>query len=121
MHVPVVTYGNFVAKTVRKFYFNLPDKPNDDPQICAAHSHAIRSFTNIDKLWDPSICPPKKKTRATGIGRKVKAPEIWQELVVWFVDIQKALKGYLPKQLFKMKVKKIYANWLEQIETLLEE
>lgn len=39
----------------------------------------------------------KKKTRATGIGRKVKAPEIWQELVVWFVDIQKALKGYLPK------------------------
>lgn len=60
MHIPVVTYGNFVAKTVRKFYFNLSDKPNDDPQICSAHSLAIRSFTNIDKLWDPSICPPKK-------------------------------------------------------------
>lgn len=63
----------------------------------------------------------QKKTCATGIGRKVKAPEIWQELVVWFVDIQKALKGYLPKQLFKMKVKQICANWLEQFETLLEE
>ena len=85
-HVPVVTHGNFIVKTVRKFYSNLLDKPNDDPQFHAAHSLATHCLPNIDKLCNPSICQPKKAC-ATGAGRKPKAPEVRQELFVWFVDI----------------------------------
>ena len=57
-HVPVVTHSNFVAKAVRKFYSDLLDKPNDDPQFRAAHSLATRWLANINKLRDPSICQP---------------------------------------------------------------
>ena len=59
-HVPVVTHGNFVAKVVRKCYSDFLDKPNDDPQFCAAHSLATCCLANIKKLCDTSICQPKK-------------------------------------------------------------
>ena len=119
-HVPVATHGNFVAKAARKFCSNLSDKPNDDPKFRVVHSLATRCLANIDKLSDPSISQPKK-VRAAGAGRKLKAPEVRQELFVWFVDIREALKGRLPKRLFKMKAKEIYAKWLEQNETSVEE
>ena len=71
-----------------------------------AHSLATRCLANIDILRDSSICQPKK-ARAAGEGRKPKAPEVWQDLFLWFVDIREALKGRLPKQFFKMKAKEI--------------
>ena len=95
---------------MRKFYSDLSDKPNDDPQFRAAHNLATCCLANIDELCDPSICQPKE-ARAAGAETKPKAPEVRQELFVWFVDIREALKGRLPKWLFRMKAKEIYAKW----------
>ena len=119
-NVRSMSHGNFVAKAARKFYSDLSDKPNDDPQFCAVHSLANHCLNNINKLHNPSVCQPKK-AQVTGAGRKPKALEVQQELFIWFVDIQEALKGRLQKLLLKMKVREIYAKWLEQNETPAEE
>ena len=112
-HVTVVTNGNFVARAVRKFYSDLLDEPNDGPQFCVALILTTRCLANIDKFRDPSICQPKKIT-CCWRRKKAKGPEILQELFVWFADIREALMGHLPKRLFKVKAKEIYAEWLEQ-------
>ena len=52
---------------------------------------ASRSYNDLDNLRDPSSCPPKK-VRATGAGRKTKAPEVRQVLFAWFVDVRETLK-----------------------------
>ena len=36
------------------------------------------------------------------------------EIISWFVDIRETLKGRLPGRLFKLKVKQLYDEWLEQ-------
>ena len=64
---------------------------------------------------------PTKKACVAGAGRKPKATEIRQEVFVWFVDIREALKGRFPKWYFKTKAKEIYAKWLDQNETPVEE
>ena len=40
-----------------------------------------------------------------------------QALFAWFINVQEALKGRLPKHLFKMKARELYAKWLVQNET----
>ena len=40
-----------------------------------------------------------------------------QALFAWFIDVREALKGRLPKRLFKMKARELYAEWLVQNET----
>ena len=115
-HAPVVTDGNFVAKAVRKFYSDLSDKPNDDPQFCAVHNFATRCMVSNDKLRNLSICQPNKHVQLAQ-EESQRPPEVRQELFVWFVDIREALKGRLSKRLFKMKAKGIYAKSLEQNET----
>ena len=53
-----------------------------------------------------------KETRASGGRRKRKTREIGSALFSWFVNVREALKGCLPKRLFKLKAKELYAEWL---------
>ena len=84
------------------------------PQSCHSLPHQYQQTSRSFNL-------STKKARAAGAGRKPKAPEVRQELFVWFVDIREALKGRLLKRLFKMKAREIYTKWLEQNETPVEE
>ena len=101
----------FLSKAVREFYTDIKDVPNDHPDFQGAIKVATRAIENIAGLWDPAS-RPAKKTRASGGGRKRKAPEIRSVLYSWFVNVRKALKGLLPKRLFKLKAKDLYAEWL---------
>ena len=108
-HVPVIQQGGFVAKAVIIFYTGLSDIQNDDPQFRAALCVANCAHKELEKLRDPSVCPAKR-FRASGAGRKQKAPEVRQALFAWFIDVREALKGRLPKRLFKMKAGELYAE-----------
>ena len=54
---------------------------------------------------------PIKLTSGYGEGRKSKAPEA---LFNWFVDVRENLKGQLPKSIFKLKAKSLFAEWLKE-------
>ena len=71
-----MTHDNFIAKAVRKFYFDRSDKLNDDAQFRAAHSLATCCLANIDKLRNSSIFQ-SKQARAAGAGTKQKVLEVW--------------------------------------------
>ena len=103
-HVPIIPTTGYVAKAVRTFYSDLADGPNDDPLFRRAIKLVSRAYSDLDNLRDPSLCPPKRK-RATGTGRKAKAPEVRQALFSWFVDVRKTLK---------LKANQLYEEWLEQ-------
>ena len=96
---------------MREFYTDIKDVPNVHPDFQGAIKVATRAIENIAGLWNPAS-RPVKKARASGGGRKRKAPEIRSALYSWFVNVRKALKGLLPKRLFKLKAKELYAEWL---------
>ena len=98
---------------MRQFYSDLAEVSNNNPQSEKALKLASRSYNDLESLRDPSSCPPKK-IRASGAGRKVKAPEIRQALFSWFVDVRETLKGCLPRRLFKLKANQLYNEWLVQ-------
>ena len=52
--------------------------------------------------------------RASGAGRKSKAPEVRQTMFSWFVNVQESLKGRLPRKLSKLKAMQLYQDWLQQ-------
>ena len=110
-HVAVKPKKGFYSKAVREFDTDMKDVPNDHPDFQRAIKVATRAFENIADLRDPPSCPVKK-ARASGGGTKCKALEIHSALVSWFVNVQEALKGCLPKHLFKLKAKELYAEWL---------
>ena len=110
-HVAVKPKKGFYSKAVREFDTDMKDVPNDHPDFQRAIKVATHAFENIADLRDPPSCPVKK-ARASGGGTKCKASEIHSALVSWFVNVQEALKGRLPKRLFKLKAKELYAEWL---------
>ena len=55
-----------------------------------------------------------QKSRGTGAGRKVKAPEVRVALFHWFVDVRESLKERLPRRLFNLKAQQLYVEWLVQ-------
>ena len=112
-HVPIIPTTGYVAKAVRTFYSDLADVPNDEPLFRRAIKLTSRAYSDLDNLRDPSLCPPKRK-RATGAGRKAKAPEVRQALFSWFVDVRETLKGRLPRRLSNLKPNQLYEEWLEQ-------
>ena len=114
-HVPIMPTTGYVAKAVRTYYSDLADCSNDDPLFDKAIKLASRSYNDINNLRDPSARPPKK-LRASGAGRKTKAPEVREALFSWFVDVRETLKGRLPQRLFKLKAKQLFGIWLEQNE-----
>ena len=69
----------------RKFYSNISDKPNDDPQSRAVYSLAAGCLSSIDKLCNLSIYQPKRGGTVSA-ERKPKAPLVRQDLFLWFVD-----------------------------------
>ena len=93
-----------------EFYTDMKDVPNNHPDFQRAIKVAPRAFENVADLRDPAL-HPLKKARVSGGGRKRKALKICSALFSWFVDERKALKGCLPKHLFKLKGKKLYAEW----------
>ena len=54
-------------------------------------------------------------------GPKVKAPEIRDGLFEWVVDVRSALKGRLPKSIFKAKAKQLQDDWIQDNPDLPEE
>ena len=88
-YVPIKPAAGYIAKAVRSFYSDLAEVHN--PMFVRAVKLASRSYNDLDNLRDPSSCPPKK-VRATGAGRKTKAPEVRQVLFAWFVDVRETLK-----------------------------
>ena len=67
-HIPIKPSTGYVAKAVRSFYTDLVDASNDDPQFEKAVKLASRSYNDLERLRDPSSCPPKK-SRGAGGGR----------------------------------------------------
>ena len=112
-HVSIKPSSGYVAKVVRSFYSDLADTSDDDPEFIKALKLASRSYNELERLQDPSSCPPKK-SRGAGAGRIVKAPEVRVALFHWFVDVPESLKRRLPRRLFKLKARKIYEDWLVQ-------
>ena len=110
-HVSVKPKWDSYSKTVREFYTDMKDVPNDHPDFQWAFKVATRAFENITDLRDPAS-RPVKEARASGDGRKRKAPEIRSALFFWLVDVREALIGRFPKHLFKLKAKELYAEWL---------
>ena len=102
-----------VTKAVRKFYSDLEHVSHNDPFLEKATKLASRCLNDLDYLRDPSSRPPKK-TRATGGGRKSKAPKVRDALFSLFVDVRETLKGRLPRRLFKLKAHELYEEWLVQ-------
>ena len=74
-HIPIKPSTGYVAKAVRSFYTDLVDASNNDPLFEKAVKLESRSYNDLERLRDPSSCPPKK-SRGAGGGRKVKAPEV---------------------------------------------
>ena len=112
-HAPIKLAAGYIAKAVRSFHSDLAEVHNDNPIFATAVKLAYRSYNDLDNLGDPSSCQPKK-VRATGAGRKTKAPEVRQALFAWFVDVRETFKGHLPRRLFKLKANQLYDEWLEQ-------
>ena len=83
----------------------------NDPYFQQAIKVATSAFEGIAELKDPTL-RPVEKARASGGGRKYKATEILVALFPWFVNVREALNGRLPKRLFKLKTKELYAKWL---------
>ena len=102
--MPIIPTTGYVAKAVHTFYSDLADGPNDGPLFRRAIKLVSRAYSDLDNLRDPSLCPPKRK-RATGTGRKAKAPEVRQALFSWFANVRKTLK---------LKANQLYEEWLEQ-------
>ena len=101
----------FLFESSREFYIDMKDVPNDHSDFQRAIKVATRAFENIANLRDPTS-RPVKKALASGGGGKRKAPEIRSALFSWFVNVREPLKGRLPKRLFKLKAKELYAKWL---------
>ena len=110
-HVPAKPKWDFYSIAVREFYTDMNDVPNYHPDFQWAFIVAIRAFENIADLRDPAS-RPVKEARASGGGRKCKAPEIRSALFSWLVNVREALIGCFPKRLFKLKAKELYAKWL---------
>ena len=71
IRVAITPSTGFIAKAVRHFYSDLANASNDDPDFERATKLASRCYNDLERLRDPSSCPPKK-SRGTGAGRKVK-------------------------------------------------
>ena len=110
-HVAAKPKWDFYPKAVREFYTDMNDVPNYHPDFQWAFRVATRTFENIADLRDPAS-RPVKEARASGGGRKGKAPEIRSALFSWLVNVREALIGCFPKRLFKLKAKELYAEWL---------
>ena len=95
---------------MRKFYTDLSSVANSDPQFEKVVKLASRCYNDIDNLHDLALCLAKN-TRASGAGRKPKAPEIREALFSWFIDVRETLKGRLPRRL---KAQQLYTDWLAQ-------
>ena len=65
----------YAVKSVRSFYSSLAETRNDDRILVRAVKLASHSYNDLVNLQDTSSYPPKK-ARATGGGRKEKAPEV---------------------------------------------
>ena len=96
---------------MREFCTVMKDVPNDHPDFQRPIKVATHALENIADLTDPAS-RPVKKARASGSGKKRKAPEIRSALFSWFVNVREALKGRLSKRLFKLKAKELYVEWL---------
>ena len=72
----------------------MKDVPNNHPDIQR-------------DIQRPPATRPVKKARASGSGRKRKAPKIRSTLFSWFVNVREGLKGRLPKRLFKLEAKEL--------------
>ena len=116
--MPINPAAGYIAKAGCIFYSDLAEVHNNNPMFVRAVKLTSRSYNDLDNLRDLSSCPPKK-VRATGAGRKKKAPEVRQPLFPWFVDVRETLKGRLPRRWFKLKANQLYDEWLEQ-NSLLE-
>ena len=55
----------------------------------------------------------EKKFRSVGGGRKAHALEVREALFHWFANVRTSLKARLPKALFLLPAKKLYADWLQ--------
>ena len=98
---------------MRKIYTDLSSVSNNGPQFEKAVKLASRCYNDIDNLRDPALCPAKK-AKASGAGRKPKAPEIREALFSWFIDVRETLKRRLSRRLFKLKAQQLYTDWLAQ-------
>ena len=110
-HVAVKPKWGFYSKAVWEFYTDVKDVPNDHPDFQRVIKVVTRAFENIADLRDPASSPVKK-ARVSGGSRKRKAPELRSALFSWIVIVREALKGRLPKRLFKLNAKELYDKWL---------
>ena len=58
--------------------------------------------------------PSKKRFCESGGGGKCKAPEVWEAMFEWFINVQRVLKGPLPIKMFQSKCQQVYNEWLKQ-------
>ena len=56
----------------------------------------------------------KKKFCSVDGGRKAHALQVREALFQWLVDVRTSLKAQLPKALFLLQGKILYADWLQQ-------
>ena len=91
IHVAIKPSTGFTAKAVQHFYSDLAKASNDDLDFERAAKLASRCYNDLERLQDPSSCLPKK-SRRTGVGRKVKAQEVTVPLFNWFVDVRESLE-----------------------------
>ena len=111
------TWVCFYSKAVREFYTDMKDVPTDHPDFQRAIK--VLAFGNIANLRGPPW-RPVKKAHASGGG--IKPQSSGNSFCIfffffWFVNVREALKGRLPKHLFKLKLKELYAKWLIQNPT----
>ena len=104
----------FIAAAVREFYTDLSKVKHDNPNLVKALKFAKRCYEKYSANDFEGEEPPKKRFRASGAGRKCKAPEVREAVFEWFVNVRGVLKGRLPKKMFRRKCQQVYSGWLKQ-------
>ena len=112
-HVQLKPQQGFLAAAVREFYTDLSKVKHDDPKLVNALKFAKRCYEKY-LANDFGEEPSKKRFRESGAGRKCKAPEVREEMFEWFINVRGALKGRLPKKMFRAKCQQVYTDWLKQ-------
>ena len=113
-HFAIKPKSGFYSKAVREFYADMKNVSNNDPDFQRAIKVATCAFEDIAELRDSAL-RSIKKARALGGGRKCKALKIRVTSFSWFI-VREVLKGRLPKCLFKLKAKELYAEWWFKIQ-----
>ena len=103
----------FIAAAVREFYTDLSKVKHDNPNLVKALKFAKRCYEKYSANDFEGEEPPKKRFRASGAGRKCKAPEVREAVFEWFINVRGVLKRRLPKKIFRTMYQQFYSEWLK--------